>query len=333
MTDASRLRDVADAAGVSLRTASRVLNHDPRVATSTRACVEAAMTQLRFQPNPLARSLRAGSDTTTVGLIVESLADPFFAALADSVEAAMSEHGRSVLVASTRRDPSVERTMITRMLQRRVAGLLLCPTGEDHAWLAEQDAPVVLLDRNAPGFPADLVAIDDRRAAFDAVSHLVDHGHLRIAYVGDTAAIPTSAARLAGYRDALTAHGLIVDQALIREDGSTGQAAATVVSELLSSHHPPTAIFSATTRGSLGVIPALHAHHRTNIAVVGFGDFAMADTIVPAITVVDHSASQLGSVAVDRLLARLSDGDMAVERILVPVHLVQRGSGEIRPCL
>ena len=144
----SRLSDVAGIAGVSLRTASRVLNDDPRVAATTRERVQLAMRELSFQPNAMARSLRAGSDTT-IGLIVESISDPFFAGLIDAVESAMSTHHRSVLVASTHRDPSAERTITTRMLQRRVAGLLLCPTGEDHSWLADQDVPVVLVDRDA----------------------------------------------------------------------------------------------------------------------------------------------------------------------------------------
>ena len=130
----ARLLDVANAAGVSLRTASRVLNDDPRVAPVTRQRVQAAMLDLRFEPDAMARSLRAGTDTT-IGFVVESISDPFFAEVIDAVELEMSRHGRSVLVTSTRRDPAWERAVIGRMMQRRVAGLLLCPTGDDHAWL------------------------------------------------------------------------------------------------------------------------------------------------------------------------------------------------------
>ena len=119
---------------MSLRTASRVLNDDPRVAPVTRQRVQAAMLDLRFEPDAMARSLRAGTDTT-IGFVVESISDPFFAEVIDAVELEMSRHGRSVLVTSTRRDPAWERDVIGRMVQRRVAGLLLCPTGDDHAWL------------------------------------------------------------------------------------------------------------------------------------------------------------------------------------------------------
>src|SRR6201999_4680317 len=103
-----------NAAGVSLRTASRVLNDDPRVADATRLRVRQAMLELHFEPDAMARSLRAGTDTA-VGFVVESIADPFFAEVVDAVELELSRHGRTVLVASTRRDPGRERELVQRM--------------------------------------------------------------------------------------------------------------------------------------------------------------------------------------------------------------------------
>jgi LacI family transcriptional regulator len=326
----SRLLDVANAAGVSLRTASRVLNDDPRVASVTRQRVREAMLDLRFQPDAMARSLRAGTDTA-IGFVVESISDPFFADVIDAVELEMSQHGRSVLVASTRRDASWERDVVGRMFARRIAGLLLSPTAESHSWLSHHShhsAPVVLVDRPAPGLSADLVEIDDRQAAFDAVTHLAAYGHRRIAYVGDTPAIPTSAARLRGYRDALASCQIEADEDLIRCDAATSQAAANAVTALINK---ATAILSATTRASLGVVPALHAARRTDIALVAFGDFPMADALRPAITVVDHPGHQVGRVAAARLLARLADPELPAERIRVPARIIERGSGELAP--
>jgi LacI family transcriptional regulator len=324
------LRDVADAAGVSLRTASRVLNDDHRVAAATRLRVQQVMRELEFQPDAMARSLRAGTDAT-IGLIVESVADPFFSALTEAVEAAIAVDGKSVLIASTHRDSAAERRIVDRMLQRRVGGLLISPTGDDHSWLAHTPAPVVFVDRAAYGLEADLVGIDDHRAAVDAVSHLIAHGHRRIAYVGDTPAITTSAARLAGYRDALTSQGLRVSEQLIRSDCATAPAAAAATAALLDLDDPPTAIFSAGTRCSLGVVPTLHAHGRAGIAFVGFGDFAMADTLRPAVTVIDHSAHEVGRAAAARLIARIADPGLRVEHLQIPVRLIERGSGEQRP--
>jgi LacI family transcriptional regulator len=326
----SRLLDVANAAGVSLRTASRVLNDDPRVAPVTRQRVQAAMADLSFEPDAMARSLRAGTDTA-IGFVVESISDPFFAEVIDAVELEMSKHGRSVLVASTRRDASREHDVVGRMFARRVAGLLLSPTAESHSWLGHQHAPVVLVDRPAPGLSADLVEIDDERAAFDAVTHLAARGHRRIAYVGDTPAIPTSAARLRGYREALASRQLEPDEDLIRCDGATSQAAAHAATALIGRTNPPTAILSATTRASLGVVPALHSAGRTDIALVAFGDFPMADALRPAVTVVDHPGHEVGRVAAARLLARLAQPGLPVERIQVPARIIERGSGELYP--
>jgi len=335
----SRLLDVANAAGVSLRTASRVLNEDPRVASVTRQRVREAMLDLRFSPDAMARSLRAGTDTA-IGFVVESISDPFFAEVIDAVELEMSRHGRSVLVASTRRDPGWECDVIERMVQRRVAGLLLSPTGDDHSWLDPGRVPVVLVDRPAPGLTADLVEIDDHRAAFDAAAHLVARGHQRIAYLGDTPAIPTSAARLRGFRDALAQHRIEVDERLVNCDCATSEAAARAVSALIAGDRgtpgnpgtrPPTAILSATTRASLGVVPALHAARRTDVALIAFGDFPMADALRPAVTVVDHPGPEVGRVAAARLLARLASPGLPAERIQVPARIIERGSGELRP--
>ena len=210
------------------------------------------------------------------------------------------------------------------------------PTGEDHSWLDPRRVPIVLIDRPAPGLTADLVEIDDHRAAFGAVAHLIAHGHRRIAYVGDTPAIPTSAARLRGYRDALAHHGIEVDGQLVNCECATSQEAAGAVSALVSGSGAaggaaPTAILSATTRASLGVVPALHSAGRTDIALVSFGDFPMADALRPAVTVVDHPGHEVGRAAAARLLARLAQPGLPVERIQVPARIIERGSGELRP--
>jgi LacI family transcriptional regulator len=325
----SILRDVAATAGVSLRTASRVLNDDPRVAVATRARVQKVMRDLKYTPDSMARSLRAGTDAA-VGMVVESVADPFFSALVAAVEQAGSTSGKSVLIASTHGDAARERDVVAQMLSRRVSGLLLAPTTGDHGWL-QTTTPLVLVDRPAPGLEADVVGIDDETAAMDAVEHLVAHGHRRIAYVSDLPLVPTSRARLAGYRRAMAARGLDVDPRHIRADCPDASSAAVATRDLLAGNgsDAPTALVSGATRCSLGVVPTLHAMGRTDIALVCFGDFAMADLL--GITVVDHSAEAVGAAAAARLTERIADPEMPATTIHVPVRLIPRGSGEVRP--
>ena len=192
---------------------------------------------------------------------------------------------------------------------------------------------VLVVPPRARPAPADLVEIDDHRAAFGAVAHLIAHGHRRIAYIGDTPAIPTSAARLRGYRDALARHRVEAGRASwSTATCPTSRAAADAVSALLGGSRPPTAILSATTRASLGVVPALHSAGRTDIGLSSrSATFLLADSLRPAVTVVDHPGHEVGRVAAARLLARLDQPGLPVERIQVPTRLIERGSGEQRP--
>jgi LacI family transcriptional regulator len=329
MTSKSMLRDVARTAGVSLRTASRVLNDDPNVAATTRDRVQTVIRDLHYTPDLMARSLRAGKDAT-IGVVVESVADPFFSEVVAAIELAASHTSNSVFIASTLGDPDRERNLVGQLLQRRVSGLLLAPTAGDHSWLpaAAGTTPVVLIDRPAPGLDADLVGIDDHAATAAAVDHLLAHGHRRIAYIGDYPDVLTSRARLAGFQETMAARGFPVPPELVRADCPDPRSAAEATRALLS-EYAPTAFVSAATRCSLGVVPALHASHRTDVALVGLGDFAMADSLQPGITVLDHPAGPIGQAAVDRLLARLADPSLPVTSNRIRVALIERGSGEL----
>jgi LacI family transcriptional regulator len=235
-----------------------------------------------------------------------------------------------VLVASTHGDAERERDVVGQMLSRRVSGLLLAPTAGDHSWL-RTDTPLVLVDRAAPGLDADVVSIDDEAATADAVDHLVANGHRQIAYVSDHPLVPTSRARLAGYRRAMAAHGLDVDPRLVHAECPDPSSAAEATRNLLSANVPPTALLSAAIRCSLGVVPTLHALGRTDVALVCFGDFAMADLLQPGVTVVDHSAETVGAAAATRLAERIAQPDLPTSTLHVPVRLIPRGSGELRP--
>jgi LacI family transcriptional regulator len=121
-----------------------------------------------------------------------------------------------------------------------------------------------------------------------------------------------------------------VDEQLVNCECVTSQAAAEAVSALIAGSRPPTAILSAATRASLGVVPALHSAGRADIALISFGDFPMADALRPAVTVVDHPAREVGRAAAARLLARLGQPGLPVQRIQVPTGIIERGSGELR---
>ncbi|SDZ42729.1 transcriptional regulator, LacI family [Micromonospora pattaloongensis] len=323
-----RLSDVALAAGTSAKTASRVINGDPRVSVETRQRVEEAVERLGYRVDLLARSLRRGVDDT-IGVIVESIADPFFAAVISEIELAALRRGLNVIVASNRRLPNREATIVDTLQQRRVAGLIVTPHTADLSYLATTSTPVVFVDRHPKNFPADVVVFDDRGGARTAVRHLIRHGHERIAFVSDDLEIETSRNRYAGYVDALTEVGLPVRPEIVATDCAEAPAARARTSQFLDLREPPTAIFSARSETSLGVVKVLHDRGRTDIAVVSFGDFALADVLSPAITVLEHSPELLGRLAVERLFDRLDGTCGDPVNTVIPLRLVPRGSGEI----
>src|ERR671921_2583128 len=230
------MRDVAERAGVSLKTVSRVINAEPGVATETAERVGAAIAELGFQRNDLARSLRQGRSSSTIGLLIEDVGNPFYSAIAQAVEQSARAHGCLLITSSCEEDPDRERELVRALLRRRVDALLLVPASEDHAYLRRElgDTPVVFLDRPPQGLEADAVLLDNLGGARMAVEHRVAQGHRRIAYVADPGVLYTARERLAGYREAMRAAGLEVDPDLVRLGSHDAAQAEAVVRELLA---------------------------------------------------------------------------------------------------
>jgi LacI family transcriptional regulator len=325
-----RLRDVALLAETSTKTASRVINNDPRVGAATRSRVEQAVASLGYRPDPLARSLRRGTDDV-IGVVVDEVGDPFFASVIGEIERMTLDQGMTVIIASTRRLLQRENVVITGLLERRVAGLIVASTSDNHAHLKSSACPVVFIDRAPVGLDADAVLVDDLDGARMAVAHMVAHGHRRVAYVGDRYAVDTARHRLAGYAAGLEAASIPARQDYVVQLDLSQPAGWEPVSELLSLPDPPTAIFSANARCTFRVLTSMHRTGRTDVALVSFGDFATAEALTPAVTVIDHSPELLGRVAADRLLRRMAGHSLERETIILPLHLVERGSGEITP--
>lgn len=330
MTRRVRLSDVAALAQTSTKTASRVINGQARVGSHTRERVEQAVRELGYRPDPLARSLRRGTDDT-IGVVVDEVSDPFFASVIGEIERMALDHGMTVIIASTRRLAEREHIVVDGLLQRRVAGLIIASISRDHAHIRSASCPVVFIDRVAADVDADAVLVDDRGGARLGVDHLIAHGHRRIAYLGDRLGIDTARHRVDGYRESLNLAGIPVREEYVIGMEPSLADGRPVVEALLALAEPPTAIFSANTRCSLRVLPSLHRVGRTDIAFVSFGDFATAEALSPPVTVIDHSPESIGRLAADRLLRRMAGDQMPAQTITTPLHLVQRGSGELAP--
>jgi LacI family transcriptional regulator len=327
------MRDVAHRAGVSLKTVSRVINGEPGVATETAARVTDAISALGFQRNDLARSLRHGRSSSTLGLIIEDVANPFYSAVAQAVETAARERGLMLITASCEEDPEREREMVTALLRRRVDALLVVPAGPEHRWLQEAAAgtPVVFLDRPPGDIEVDTVLLDNVGGARQAAEHLIAHGHERIAYVSDDASdVWTAQERLTGFRDAHATAGLELHDDLLRLGTHRADEAEAVVAELLRlpESERPTALFTANNRNTVGALRALQAA-ATPPALVGFDDFELADLL--GASVVRFEAADLGKEASKLAFARLDGDNKPPQRVVIRTEVVARGSGERRP--
>jgi LacI family transcriptional regulator len=329
------MRDVAARAGVSLKTVSRVINAEAGVSAATAARVADAIDELGFQRNDLARSLRQGRTSSTLGLVIEDAANPFYSAIAQAVERAAWERGYLLITASCEEDPARERELVQTLLRRRVDALLLVPASSDHAYLARETAdgtPVVFLDRPPIGIGADQVLLDNVGGARAAAAHLLAHGHVRIAFIGDYEQLYTTGERLEGFRQALEAARVPVRDDLVRTGSHDADHAEEVVAQLLAlpRDRRPTALFAANNRNTVGALRALRGTRR-RLALVGFDDFELADLLALPVTVVRHDSSRMGAHAAELAFERLAGPDPPPRRIVVPTELIVRGSGEVPP--
>lgn len=323
--------DVARLAGVSGRTVSRVVAGGDNVSEQTRQRVADALHTLQFRPNRLARDLRTGGVSTTVGFVVGDLANIFYMRVAAGVERALGDVGLTMLLAATRDVADQELRTVGAVLEHRVRALLLVPIGEDHAYLEFErrlGTPIVGVDRPAANVDLDSVVFDNRGGASTGVQSLLAAGHRRIGFIGSDATVFTQGERLAGYYDVVRASGLLTNPAWVRTDASDAASAACAARDILSLADPPTAIFAANNIVASGVLRVLHAHERP-VAFVAFDDFDFADTL--GISVVTHDPGLMGSEAVRLALSRHGDPDQPTIQIVLPTHLIRRGSGEIPP--
>jgi LacI family transcriptional regulator len=322
------IRDVAERAGVSLKTVSRVINAEANVTPATAGRVTAAIEELGFERNDLASSLRRGGTSSTLGLVIEDVGTPFYSVVAQAIEAAARDRDFLLITASAREDAARERELVTALQRRRVDALLIVPAGPDHRYMSGVRA--VFLDRPPRGIEADTVLLDDLGGARSAVEHLLAHGHTRIACVADDAGLYTAAQRIKGYFAALTAAGIDADPALVKtgnRDAAAGQAA---VAHLLGlpDKRRPTALFTANNRSTVGALHAL-ADSGREVALVGFDDFELADLL--GTTVVRADPWQLGAQAAALAFGRLDGDERPPFTVTVPTEVVPRGSGERAP--
>ncbi|KAF3464815.1 LacI family DNA-binding transcriptional regulator [Streptomyces sp. Tu 3180] len=339
------MADVARSAGVSVATVSHVLNGTRPVLPHTRQAVLAAVEELGYTPNTLARSL-VTSRTRSIGLAVSAISNPYFTEILQGVEAEALEHGYSLLIADPHDDPEHERKVVQLLHERRVEGMIVAPSARPRellAYLGRHRVPAVFLDRVVDGCGDDRAADGpgDGGARFDQVcaenteptallvTHLAGLGHRRIALVAGLPGLSTTAERITGYRHGLRAAGLPYDERLLVHGDSESAGAERATAALLSLGARPTALVTANNAMTIGALRALRARGRSvpeDIALCCFDDFAWADLFSPRLTAIAQPSRDMGARAVQVLLDRLAEPDRPARTVRLPCAFVHRTS-------
>lgn len=326
------MRDIAERVGVSTRSVSRVLGGEPGVSPERSRLILEVAAQVGFRRNDLARGLRRGRRTGTIGLVLRHSSTRFYDGLIRGIDEVAGRRDALVLTAGSRNAAREEETLLA-LASRRVDGLVVVPTGTDHAFLRPEQAvgtPIVFVDRPPSGLLADTVLANDRSGGRSAAEHLVDHGHTRVAVVGAAAHLHTVAERLRGCRAALQQRGADLDEELVRLGVEDARSAAAAVTSLLRLPAPPTALFALDNRCTEGAVRALRAAGAEHeVALVGFDDVHLADLLDPPLTVVAHDVTAMGRAAAEQLFARIDGLEGPVRTVVLPTHVVPRGSGEL----
>jgi LacI family transcriptional regulator len=330
------MREVAALAKVSIKTVSRVVNGESGVSPALARRVVAASERLSYRHNLTASSLRRSDGrSATIGIVLEDVANPFSSALNRSIEDVAVQRGVLVLAGSSDEDGDRERKLVSAFASRRVDGLIIQPSSDDHSYLITErkaGTAIVFVDRPPAFFDADTVLTDNAAGVKRGVRHLVEHGHRRIAYLGDLHKIATAAERHRGYLEELADQRIEADAKIVRLDLRGIEKAEAAVIELLRLPNPPTALLTGQNLITIGAFRALRRldlHRR--IALIGFDDILLADLLEPGITVIAQDPAAIGRTAAEMLFRRL-DGDRSPsEHRIVLTRMITRGSGEIPP--
>jgi LacI family transcriptional regulator len=329
------IRDVARLAGVSQATAARAMGGYGYVSSTRRRRVEQAAEALGYRPNDIARALASGS-TKTIGLIVGDIENPFFATLARGVADVVEAEGYTLLLANSDENIEREQRAVEAFRTRLVDGIIIAPvTGSDSAHLREGRWPVVCVDRSIRGVDVDTVTVTNARGARIAVEHLLALGHRRIGVVTDSAEIPSTAQRLRGYRTALRNGGIEIDEDLISvADLSTLAGGHAAARDLFERPNHVGAVFTTSNFMTAGTVQALHELNLrmpNDMALVAFDDLEWTTIIEPPITVIAQPVLEIGTVAGQRILARVAGDTSPAQHIRLPTELVVRAScGELQ---
>jgi LacI family transcriptional regulator len=319
---------VAQAAGVSPSTVSRILNGTAVVSAEKKAAVDAAIEQLGFRPNPVARGL-AGGRTLSVGVVTQTISSPFYGEALHGIEDVLERAGYIPLFVSGHWHEIEERKALDALMARRVDGLIVLAGRLPNAALQSyaQELPMVVVGRELKGPRLVSLGFDNRAGGQMATQHLIERGHRRIAFIAGDPTQQDGKDREAGYRLALKQAGIAFDPALVIPGDFTEAGGLRAVDAMLAGNLNFSAIFAANDQTAIGAALGLYRHQLRvpdDVSLVGFDDLAPARFSIPPLTTVKQSVYEMGCQAATAMLDLLRGVQPAVQ--LPKPQLVPRES-------
>jgi LacI family transcriptional regulator len=320
------LKAVADRAGVAPSSVSRVLNGHPAVSEELRQRVLTAVTEIDYEPNYTAKSLRSGA-TMTVAFLVRDIASPLFAEMVKAAERNLRGSGYSLLLTNSGGDAVRDAEHIRLFARRGVDGLIVTLSSETHRGTQEAlqavRAPVVLIDRHIPDLTASAVLSDHHPGVRDAVRHLAGQGHRRIGFIAGTQAVLATRERFRGYKSGLRSAGIRLQNDLVRMGSYDSEFGREETARLLELDDPPTALITAGVTLTFGALEAVHAaalRVPEDLAIVSCDSFPAMNTSGLRLGLVDRDAALIGTTASELVLEAMTTG--AHRQVVLPTEFV-----------
>ena len=322
-----RIKDVAERASVSVATVSRVLNGDPNVDPEYRKRVRAAVAELGYRPNRLARNLRR-QQMEAIGIVVPDIENPHFAEVVRVIEGIALEMGYRVLVCNTDEDAARQAACLSMLADERISGIVMSPSDADASidQLRDLGIPVVTIDRALKRASTDLIVADNVPAVRTATQRLIDAGHRRIAFVGGRSEVETGSERQEGYLTAIEPAGLT---GTLANGGFRRDAARTAVRELLGRDSPPSALIVANNLMALGALQAIRdcgLRIPQDIAVIAVDNPDWSELLDPPLTVLAQPIRDMATQAAELLIRRIRGEEFEPVHQVYPLELIVRSS-------
>jgi LacI family transcriptional regulator, repressor for deo operon, udp, cdd, tsx, nupC, and nupG len=325
-----KLKEVAERANVSTATVSRVLSNTGKVTEKTKKKVLAAMEELNYQPNFLARQLRK-LETKTILVVVPDIANTFFSKVIRGIESVAIQNGYQVLLGDSQNNSQSESQYLNHLRYKQVDGVILLTARTDSRLIEDlsDDYPVVLACEYLEGSRIPTVSIDNISSARKMTDHLIKQGHQRVAHISGPMNIILGRDRLKGYEQAMTQNSYEIDQVLVQEGDFSYESGYKLMEKFLALQNPPTAVFAANDEMAIGAIKAIKKHCLSvpeDIAVVGFDDIDMASIMEPELTTVAQPTFDIGSTAMDLLLCLMKKEPLTKKQFVLEDQLMIRQS-------